>query len=302
LKEIAMPASQSELEPEVDRQTQVRKLLQQWRRRLRRSDFPHLPTIGRARPQEHVSQEDMALLTGVTARYYSDLERGERRNFSNEFLDRVATMLRLDRGERDTIFWLVKSQEPPPIPGRHLRQRCAPPLTAGMRALVVSQPWPAFVVDASWEILLANEATAMWFDGLAIEGNYMRWMFLHPAAQWQIGEWQEVARLMLRQLTAQHARLANHACLQTLIQDILDGSEVARRWWTSEPGVWLHEDGNQRTLFLPTDVEPAKPTIAEIVSMEPLRDSQLRAFWVVPVDGYLPADCAELVATARADR
>lgn len=297
-----MPASRSELEPEVDRQTQVRKLLQQWRRRLHREDFPQLPPIGRARPHEHVSQEDMALLTGVTARYYSDLERGEPRNFSTDFLDRVAAMLRLDRGERDTIFWLVKEQDPPPIPGQRTRPATKPPLTAGMRALVVSQPWPAFVVDAAWELLLANEATAMWFDGLAIEGNYMRWMFLNPAAQRQIGEWHGVARLMLRQLTAQHARLPNHACIQTLIQEILDGSEVARRWWTSEPGVWLHEDGNKRTLFLPTDIEPAKPTIAEIVSMEPLRDSQLRAFWVVPLEGYVPADCADLVATARADR
>ncbi|MCP2323608.1 transcriptional regulator with XRE-family HTH domain [Hamadaea flava] len=297
-----MAASQSELEPDVDRQTQVRKLLQKWRRRLLRSEFPQLPPIGRARPYEHVSQEDMALLTGVTARYYSDLERGERRNFSSGFLERVATILRLDRGERDTIFWLVKSQDPPPIPGRHLHRPTQPPLTPGIRALVVSQPWPAFVVDAAWEILLANEATAMWFDGLAIEGNYMRWMFLNPAAQWQIGEWQEIARLMLRQLTAQHARLPHHECIQSLIQEILDGSEVARRWWRSDPGVWLHEDGNERTLFLPTEVEPAKPTIAEIVSMEPLRDSQLRAFWVVPLDGYVPADCAELVAVARADR
>jgi transcriptional regulator with XRE-family HTH domain len=301
LEEIAMPTSQSELAPEVDRQSQLRKLLLEWRRKVRRRDIPELPRTGRARPQGHVSQEDMALLTGVTARYYSDLERGEKRNYSNDFLDRVATTLRLDRGERRTLYWLVKEQDPPPIPGRHLGRACKPPLTPGMRALVVSQPWPAFVVDASWEILLANEATAMWFDGLAIEGNYMRWMFLHPAAQRQIGEWEEVARLMLRQLTAQHARLPDHECVQTLIRDILDGSQVARGWWTSEPGVWLHEDGNRRTLVLPNDVEPPKPTIAEIVSMEPLRDGQLRAFMVVPLDGYLPADCAALVATARVD-
>ncbi|MEV0269855.1 helix-turn-helix transcriptional regulator [Hamadaea sp. NPDC050747] len=296
-----MPTSQSELEPEVDRRSQLRRLLQQWRRRLGRVEFPELPPIGRARPQEHVSQEDVALLTGVTARYYSDLENGKPRNFSNDFLDGVALTLRLDRGERRTLYWLVKQQDPPPIPGGHIARPARPPLTAGMRALVVSQPWPAFVVDASWEILLANEATAMWFEGLALEGNYMRWMFLHPAAQWQIGEWQEVARLMLRQLTAQHARLPNHECIQTLIQEILEGSEIARRWWTSEPGVWLHEDGNQRTLFLPAEVDRPEATIAEIVSMEPLRDSQLRTFMVVPVEGYVPADCAELVAIARAD-
>jgi transcriptional regulator with XRE-family HTH domain len=298
MKEIAMATSQSVLAPGVDRQTQLHKLMLQWRHKLRRSHIPELPRTGRARPKGHVSQEDMALLTGVTARYYGDLERGEKRNYSDEFLERVAASLRLDKGERRTLYWLVKEQDPPAIPGRHLGRTDKPPLTPGIRAVVIGQRWPAFVVDAAWEILLANEATATWFDGLAIEGNYMRWMFLNPAAQWQIGEWQEVARMMLRQLTAQHARLPDHDCVQTLIQQILDGSEIARRWWTLEPGVWLHEDGNQRTLFLPDGRES---TIAEIVSMEPLRDNQLRAFMVVPLEGYVPADCAELVEAARAD-
>jgi MmyB-like transcription regulator ligand binding domain len=162
---------------------------------------------------------------------------------------------------------------------------------------VFSQLWPAFVVDAAWEILLANEPTALWFEGLAIEGNFVRWMLCHPAARMQIGEWEAVAQRMLNQLTAQAARLPEYDGVKTTIREILDQSELARRWWASEPGVWLHDDGNRRTILLPGATEP---TLAEIVSTNPFRDGQLRAFTIVPLSGYVPAGCRDLVEAARA--
>lgn len=257
-----------------------------WRMKLHATEIPELVRIGRARLNAYVSQEDMALLTGVTVKWYGELERGNwQRKYSDDFLMRVADVLRLNEGQWTALYQLVNQQEPPP---RYDPRPHKPMPTESIETWFSLTPFPAFICDAAWEITYANEPTGAWFEGLVQEGNYMRWMLCHPAAQRQFVDWEPVARLMLAQLTAQAARLPDVETIKTVIRQILDRSQAASRWWAREPDVWMHEDGNLRTIYLP---DAPEPTTVEMISTNPLRDCHLRTYTTMPLRGYVPAQC-----------
>jgi len=257
-----------------------------WRKKLIATRIPELVRTGRARANADISQEDMALLTGVSLKWYGELERGNwQRNYSDVFLRRVADVFDLDDGSWRTLYQLLKQQDPPP---RCLPRQHTPKPTEGIEEWLSVTPIPGWLCDASWDIVYANDATHTWFDGLAAEGNYMRWMLCHPAARRQFDNWEPIAKRLLAQLTAQAARLPEVESLKSVLRQILDRSESASIWWAREPGVWIHEDGNRRTIHLPN---APQPTTVEIISTNPLRDCHLRTYAVLPKAGYLPPDC-----------
>ena len=59
--------------------------------------------------------------------------------------------------------------------------------------------------------------------------------------------------------------------------EILQTSELARDLWENQPQVWMHEDGDRRSLRLPGADDP---TNVEILSWTPLRNPAFGpSFW-----------------------
>jgi DNA-binding XRE family transcriptional regulator len=125
LEGIAMAASHAVEASDLDRQSQLQRLMVRWRQRLRPQDVPKLVHGGRARRRNYVSQEDMAALTGVTTAWYGALERGQLRNYSDEFLDRVAESLRLNSGSGASFTGLSSSRSPRRRAGSAFRLSCS---------------------------------------------------------------------------------------------------------------------------------------------------------------------------------
>ncbi len=73
--------------------------LQAWRARISPEDVG-LPTYGERRRVAGLRREELALLAGVSASYYTRLEQGQSRNASPEVLDAIAGALRLTDAER----------------------------------------------------------------------------------------------------------------------------------------------------------------------------------------------------------
>jgi len=250
--------------------------------RLDRAAIPELADRS-ARP---VTQEEMAELCGVSPPWYRSLERGVLdKCYSDGFLDRVATALELTTVERQVLYRLAAGRE------STSRTFAPPQISPAVQAHMDSQQWPAYLVDAAWNILTANAATWRWMPQLASMPNIMRWAFCSPAAREQLVDWEDEARMLLAQLRAQHANMPEHCGLKDLITEILQTSELARDLWENQPQVWMHEDGDRRSLLLPGADDP---TIVEILSWTPLRNPDLRAFVLVPVAGHAPDDCQEV--------
>jgi transcriptional regulator with XRE-family HTH domain len=125
----------------------VGKLLRGWRERRR------------------LSQLDLALRTGVSARHLSFIETGRSRPTS-EMIIRLAQQL--DVPLRETNVLLLAGGHAPAYPDNGL---ASPPMPAVHDAiehvLRAHEPFPALVIDAHWDLVAANDAVPILTHGAA---------------------------------------------------------------------------------------------------------------------------------------
>ena len=128
-------------------QTTVGPLLREWRRR------------------RHLSQLELALEAGVSARHVSFVETGRSRP-SAEMVLHLAEQLGVPLVERNRL--LLAAGFAPVYQQRALDDpEMEPVRTALQRLLDGHEPYPAIVVDRHWGMLAANRAVAFLTDGAA---------------------------------------------------------------------------------------------------------------------------------------
>jgi transcriptional regulator with XRE-family HTH domain len=253
---------------------QLSRLVRGWRERLDPDVVPGLSASGRRK--RTVSQEDMGRLIDYSSHWYSRLERGDVGIYSDNFLDLTATALQLTSDERILLYLYAVGHEPSadrhPSPVR---------LTEPLRSLIEQQPYPTYLADEAWDIVLFNRHMADWFPWIATGTNVMRWAFTDRRARIQLHDWDTVwAPMMLAEIMAANARNPANARLAQLIHEILDYSEFARNLWFTGPIVHLHPDGDRRRLALPIHDGIVE---IEVVAMAPLRAPHLRMTMLLPV-------------------
>lgn len=90
--------------------SQLGDFLQARRSQLRPEDVG-VPTYGERRRVPGLRREELALLAGVSASYYTRLEQGQSLSASSEVLDAIAGALRLDDSERRYLHDLVRADK-----------------------------------------------------------------------------------------------------------------------------------------------------------------------------------------------
>jgi transcriptional regulator with XRE-family HTH domain len=134
------------------------------------------------RQRRRLSQLDLALETGVSARHVSFLETG-RSQPSREMVLRLADQLDVPRRERNPM--LLSAGYAPAYPMHTLdHEEMAPVRDALDMILGGYQPYPALAVDRSWNLVAANPSVALLTgsahaDLLAPPVNVLR-LSLHP--------------------------------------------------------------------------------------------------------------------------
>ncbi|TVT56601.1 helix-turn-helix domain-containing protein [Amycolatopsis rhizosphaerae] len=186
-----------------------------------------LPPTGRRRTPG-LRREELALLAGISATWYTYLEQGRDVRASGQVLASLAAALRLDTAERDHLFRLAGSERTPGPPG--------PERVAAEAAAVPSllQPAPAYLIDATYEVLSHNDAAVTLFPFLAgpeQSRNFARWVFLDPAARHAVVDWESEARGLLARLHTLAARRPGDPRFARLVEELHAGSAQVRRWW-----------------------------------------------------------------------
>lgn len=258
-----------------DPSAELARVVRSWRERLDPREIPGLIVGSSRRKKSRVSQEDMAQLIGVSSVWYGKLERGERLHYSDDFLDRAAIALRLNDDERTTLYLRSVGREPVPR-----RRSSTFAVTEGLEKIVQQQSFPTYVSDDIWDVVTYNSHAKEWFPWIDGENNVMRWVFTYPEARQQLFNWKtDWAPLMLAQMRFAQARDPENERLASLIQEILNVSEDARRMWESDPSVYTHPDGDRRKFYLPYHQEVIT---VEIVALAPLRANSVRVMMLVP--------------------
>ncbi|QFR01302.1 helix-turn-helix domain-containing protein [Streptomyces phaeolivaceus] len=140
------------------------------------------PLLRAWREQRRVSQLELALRAGSSARHISFVETGRSRP-SEEMVLRLAEQLDVPVRERNAL--LLAAGYAPHYPETPLDDPSMAALREGMERLLQGyEPYPALVMNATYDVLAANRGIVMLLDGvsealLAPPVNAMR-LTLHP--------------------------------------------------------------------------------------------------------------------------
>lgn len=187
-----------------------------------------LPSTGRRRTPG-LRREEIALLAGMSATWYTYLEQGRDVRASYQVFDSLATALQLDRHERGHLLRLAGHTTPADAEGPEV-------LAAEVAAVpLLLQPHPAYIIDGLYDVLSHNQAADELFPRLTAAAdrpaNFARWVFLEPAARDVLVDWEIEARGLLARLRTLAGRHPGDVRYTRLIDELNAGSPEVRTWW-----------------------------------------------------------------------
>lgn len=189
-------------------------------------------------------REEVARLAGVSADYYTQLERGDVHGASDSVLNAIAGALRLDHAERLHLFDLARPGTASPVtaPRGGIRpsvQRTLDAFTEGM-ALVRNRRWDYLGTNH-----LGRAVYAQIFDGRTGPPNHVRYVFLDDRAREFFDDWPAVARDTARLLRLEAGRDPHDPGPAELIEEVSAASAEFRDVW-AQHDVRLPASGRHR--------------------------------------------------------
>jgi transcriptional regulator with XRE-family HTH domain len=193
-------------------------------------------------------REEVAVLAGVSAPYYTRLERGDMSGVSRNVLEALARALRLDDAERAHLFDLARAAQPTVVPPRRRRRkpRIRPEVQWTLDAISNAA---AFVGNQRLDLLAANELGRALFSELyatpARPVNNARFVFLDPKAETFFADWETVAGECVAILRSAAGRDPYDRDLSDLVGELATQSEPFRTRWATHD-VRFHNAGVKR--------------------------------------------------------
>ncbi|HXP55341.1 MAG TPA: helix-turn-helix transcriptional regulator [Streptosporangiaceae bacterium] len=208
------------------------------RRSQLRPEDVGVPTYGERRRVPGLRREELALLAGVSASYYTRLEQGQSLSASAEVLDAIARALRLTEPERQYLHDLAKGDK-----GHARARRPAPERVteATSQLLDMLGDVPAIVLGRRTDVLAWNRLGHALFAGhlpadapglpAGQRPNMARLVFLDPHIRDLYADWTSKARAVagsLRLVVAQHPE---DAALHALVGELSAKSDEFASMW-----------------------------------------------------------------------
>lgn len=185
-----------------------------------------LPTVG-LRRVSGLRREEVAVLAGVSANYYTRLEQGRERHPSVQVLDALSRALNLGPDAHDHLHRLAGA-----APGRHV------PAQATVRPdlLELVEEWtttPAMVISDTLDVLAQNRLTAAMHSGFAAPENLALMLFTDPFGSTFYVDWRHAARSVVAGLRLAHGHRAHNPRLRELVTRLWETSEPFREFWNT---------------------------------------------------------------------
>jgi transcriptional regulator with XRE-family HTH domain len=185
------------------------------------------------RAARRLSQLDLALDAGLSARHLSCIETGKAQP-SREILVRLADTLEMSLRERNAL--LVAAGYAPRFPESELGMPGLEKVKQAIDFILRQQePYPAFLLNRHWDIVACNEA-AIRFTGAMLGGrasphrNMLRHVFDPDDLRAALTSWEETASHLLGHLHALVARSPSDATARALLDEVLSYPGVPARW------------------------------------------------------------------------
>lgn len=212
------------------------------------------------RAARRLSQMDLALDAGVSARHLSYVETGKAQP-SRDMIARLADTLDMPLRERNAM--LVAAGYAPKYPETALATPVMSQVRRAIESMMAQQePYPAFLLNRHWDILMANHA-ALRVNGFLLGGrasphsNMMRHFFDPQDLRAVVANWEDVAGALMRHLHSHVAAAPSDATARALLDEVLAYPDVPARWRMRELGaaptpmlpVHFRRDGRELRFF-----------------------------------------------------
>jgi transcriptional regulator with XRE-family HTH domain len=227
----------------VDTKQEIREFLTSRRARIT-PDQAGLAVYG-SRRVPGLRREEVAVLAGVSAPYYTRLERGDMNGVSESVLAALARALQLDDAERAHLFDLARAAHPTPARPhrRQPKQRVRPEIQWTLDAITGAA---AFVSNERLDILAANQLGRALYSELysapARPINTARFVFLDPRAEATYGDWDRIATETVAILRSAAGRDPYDRDLSDLVGELATQSDAFRTRWAAH-NVRFHNTG-----------------------------------------------------------
>lgn len=212
------------------------------------------------RKMRRMSQLDLALEANVSARHISFIETG-RANPSREMVLQLASALGLRLRQRNALLMSAGYVAEYPL-SKLDHPKMASVRSALERILNNHEPFPAFVMDRQFTILMANHSMQNIFSLLLEPGvlekypNAYHLMFASDGLYHHVTNWTEVASALLVRLYDE-LLISNDELLQSLFDELLTYPNVPPDWQLraaqveDEPilKIKTERDGNSMSFF-----------------------------------------------------
>jgi transcriptional regulator with XRE-family HTH domain len=169
-------------------------------------------------------REEVALLAGVSSDYYTRLEQGRQRHPSEQVIDALARVFRLDAAATAHLHDLAR-------PRACHQERTHRPVAPDVVRLM--EHWthaPALVVNHRLDVLVRNRlSTALW-RGYEYIDNLVRFTFLNPQSRELFVNWEGEAAFKVAHLRTMTVVVPDPS-VHKLIEELADNSEDFRRLW-----------------------------------------------------------------------
>lgn len=191
------------------------------------------------RASRGMSQLDLALEAGVSARHLSFVETGRSRP-SRELLLRLSDALSVPLRARNDLAQAAGFAAP--YRESRLDDRALDRARQALNLILAQQePYPAFVIDRHWNAVMANQAMDRLLrlllgppeaeDGAATRPLNVVRLILDPAMlRPYVVDWENVARMLMARVRHEAAARGPDAGTAALIEDLLSYPGVPRAW------------------------------------------------------------------------
>ncbi|MFC9805655.1 helix-turn-helix transcriptional regulator [Streptomyces griseoaurantiacus] len=181
-----------------------------------------------ARRVAGLRREEVAVLAGVNADYYTRLEQGRERHPSPQVLDALSRALRLDADARAHLYRLAGAAPGDLLPGS--TEQVSPSL----RMLLDGHSGaPAFVINRTLDLLAVNALAEALFAPFTPADNLARMTFLDPAGRQFYADWDRTARATVANLREAYGFDPDAPRLRELLDNLLAHSPDFTAVWNS---------------------------------------------------------------------